>query len=83
MPKNCKALWTTDPGSSGVYVAFGRGMGYMHNAWMDVHGAGCQRSDPKTGDPAEFPTDRGRRAMQSGFIILSDWCAGDKKLIIL
>lgn len=26
---------------------------------MDVHGAGCQRSDPKVGDPAEFPTGRG------------------------
>jgi hypothetical protein len=23
---------------------------------MDVHGAGAQRSDPKTGDSAEFPT---------------------------
>ncbi len=27
--------------------------------WMDVHGAGAQRSDPKVGDPAEFPYGRG------------------------
>ena len=28
-------------------------------AWMDVHGAGAQRSDPKVGDPAQFPYGRG------------------------
>lgn len=27
--------------------------------YMDVHGAGAQRSDPKTGDPANFPHGRG------------------------
>ena len=32
-----------------VYVSFGRALGYMNNNWMDVHGAGAQRSDPKTG----------------------------------
>lgn len=37
------------PGQSGVYVCFGRGMGYMNGSWQDVHGAGCQRSDPKSG----------------------------------
>ena len=26
---------------------------------MDVHGAGSQRSDPKTGDPADFPNGNG------------------------
>lgn len=31
----------------GVYVPFGRAMGY-ENGWLDVHGAGCQRSDPKS-----------------------------------
>jgi len=35
------------PGSSAVYVAFGRALGYMNNQWLDVHGAGAQRSDPK------------------------------------
>jgi hypothetical protein len=27
--------------------------------FCDVHGAGAQRSDPKTGDPAQFPHGRG------------------------
>ena len=27
--------------------------------WMDVHGAGAQRSDPKVGDPSQFPYGRG------------------------
>jgi hypothetical protein len=46
-------------GSSGVYICFGRAMGYMHNTWLDVHGAGAQRSDPKSGDPAGYPTGHG------------------------
>ena len=32
-----------------AYVAFGRAMGYWMGSWQDVHGAGAQRSDPKTG----------------------------------
>jgi len=32
-----------------VYIAFGRALGQMHGQTMDVHGAGSQRSDPKTG----------------------------------
>src|SRR5690606_22243425 len=27
--------------------------------WIDVHGAGAQRSDPKIGDPADYPTGHG------------------------
>jgi hypothetical protein len=46
-------------GDAAVYVAFGRAMGYMAGAWRDVHGAGAQRSDPKAGDPADFPRGRG------------------------
>lgn len=38
-----------------VYIAFGRGMGAMGNYAMDVHGAGAQRSDPRTGDREAFP----------------------------
>ncbi len=34
-------------------------MGYMNGRWMDVHGAGAQRSDPKTGDPDDWPTGHG------------------------
>jgi hypothetical protein len=46
-------------GQSGAYVAFGRSLGYMNGAWLDVHGAGSQRSDPKSGDPADWPTGHG------------------------
>jgi hypothetical protein len=46
-------------GDAAVYISFGRAMGYMNGQWQDVHGAGAQRSDPKSGDPASFPTGRG------------------------
>ena len=46
-------------GSRAVYFAFGRALGFMHNEWMDVHGAGAQRSDPKTGDESELPKGHG------------------------
>lgn len=46
-------------GSNAVYIAFGRALGNMRGAWEDVHGAGAQRSDPKTGDPTDYPTSRG------------------------
>lgn len=51
----------TSEGGSAVYVSFGRAMGYMAQAggWVDVHGAGAQRSDPKIGDPGQFPEGRG------------------------
>ncbi|MEI6395355.1 MAG: DUF1566 domain-containing protein, partial [Verrucomicrobiota bacterium] len=53
-------------GGYAVYVAFGRAMGYMTmpndptiGAWLDVHGAGAQRSDPKVGNPADYPQGHG------------------------
>jgi len=80
-------------GGAAMYVAFGRGAGWMSpramaggpperrggfgpgddatpsavppeaNAgeyrYVDVHGAGAQRSDPKSGNPAMFPHGRG------------------------
>jgi hypothetical protein len=53
-------------GTAAVYVAFGRALGWMQfppgmgeYRQMDVHGAGAQRSDPKSGDPAAFPYGRG------------------------
>jgi len=49
----------TEPGSNAAYVAFGRAMGYMDGEWIDVHGAGAQRSDPKAGDPSDYPTGHG------------------------
>ncbi|MCA9969533.1 MAG: DUF1566 domain-containing protein [Anaerolineales bacterium] len=53
------ANWTITPGSASVYVSFGRAMGYLNGSWIDVHGAGAQRSDPKTGDPADWPYGNG------------------------
>lgn len=50
--------WSNVSGGFASYVSFGRAMGYMNN-WVDVHGAGAQRSDPKVGDPSEFPTGHG------------------------
>lgn len=54
------ANWTTsgNDGAWGAYVAFGRAMGYI-TGWTDVHGAGAQRSDPKNGDPSDYPTGNG------------------------
>lgn len=41
--------------SAATYISFGRALGYMGNSWMDVHGAGAQRSDPKVaGEVYEF-----------------------------
>ncbi len=37
-------------GASGVYVCFGRALGYVNGSWLDVHGAGAQRSDRKGDD---------------------------------
>ncbi len=53
---------STAPGNayaSAAYIAFGRALGYMRNQWMDVHGAGAQRSDPKQGNPTDFRWGRG------------------------
>ncbi|WP_338399175.1 DUF1566 domain-containing protein [Persicobacter psychrovividus] len=44
-----------NPYASAVYIAFGEGQGQMHGQLMDVHGAGCQRSDPKSGSLADYP----------------------------
>jgi hypothetical protein len=51
--------------STAVYINFGRSLGWMENrrtgkkTLMDVHGAGAQRSDPKTGDASRYPYGRG------------------------
>lgn len=40
----------------GTYICFGRGLGaFSGGDVVDVHGAGCQRSDPKTGNPDDYP----------------------------
>lgn len=39
-----------------MYIAFGKATDYLG---ADVHGAGAMRSDPKSGDPADYPTGNG------------------------
>ncbi len=53
-------------GNAAVYVCFGRALGWMQfppgrgeYRLLDVHGAGAQRSDPKSGSPADYPHGRG------------------------
>ncbi|MBN2796594.1 MAG: DUF1566 domain-containing protein [Clostridia bacterium] len=43
-------------GSSAVYISFGESLGVMKDTFMDVHGAGAQRSDPKTDDNNQYPS---------------------------
>lgn len=51
--------------NSAAYIAFGEALGWMtapqggNATLMDVHGAGAQRSDPKTGDAADYPQGHG------------------------
>lgn len=49
------------PHPSAIYISFGRAMGYMTNigGWVDVHGAGSQKSDFMIGDPTDYTTGHG------------------------
>lgn len=44
-----------NPYSGAVYIAFGEAQGIMNGVLMDVHGAGSQRSDPKSGNANDYP----------------------------
>ncbi|WP_070963854.1 DUF1566 domain-containing protein [Vibrio sonorensis] len=46
-------------GANAAYIAFGRSMGKMNGQWIDVHGAGAQRSDPKSGNSNPYPDGHG------------------------
>ena len=46
-------------GANAAYFSFGRATGYMNGDWLDVYGAGAQRSNPKSGDPSNWPTGHG------------------------
>mgnify|MGYP002640941658 FL=1 len=53
-------------GAWGAYVCFGEALGFIEEPFppfnvslLDVHGAGAQRSDPKTGDAADYPEGHG------------------------
>jgi len=51
---------------SACYIAFGEALGFLERPprsgqyeLTDVHGAGAQRSDPKVGDPSDYPNGHG------------------------
>ena len=51
-------------GTFAAYIAFGEALGWLMTpdssyVLADVHGAGAQRSDPKCGDPDEYPYGHG------------------------
>ena len=52
---NTTHLDGANPFAGAVYIAFGEGQGKMDGILMDVHGAGCQRSDPKSGERSDYP----------------------------
>jgi len=61
-PGHYPFFWTStthldgiNPYSGAVYIAFGEGLGQMNGNLIDVHGAGCQRSDPKNGNINDYP----------------------------
>jgi hypothetical protein len=54
-------LWLFGCGGSsgGTSITGGGGTSTGNYQLLDVHGAGAQRSDPKTGDPADWPDGNG------------------------
>jgi hypothetical protein len=55
---------TTHESSNGLggfacYISFGRALGSINGRWVDIHGAGAQRSDPKVGNAADYPQGHG------------------------
>lgn len=45
--------------NNAAYIAFGRSLGFMHGVWLDVHGAGSQRSAPKVVGKRSYPKGKG------------------------
>lgn len=65
-PGHYPFFWSTtthpdgpNPYDAAVYIAFGKALGEMNGNLLDVHGAGAQRSDPKTGNEADYPKYHG------------------------
>jgi hypothetical protein len=46
-------------GDAAVYVSFGEALGFWMNQWQDVHGAGAQRAESKSGSPDGYPQGHG------------------------
>ncbi len=67
--RNFEFYWTgtthldgLQAGTDAVYVAFGEALGYSTGQssgtelFLDVHGAGAQRGDPRSGSRTEYPS---------------------------
>jgi hypothetical protein len=44
-----------NPYLAALYIPFGKAYGKMNGNLLDTHGAGAARSDPKSGNPADYP----------------------------
>ena len=51
-------------GSHAVYITFGQAFGIIDGSLINVHGAGAQRSDPKSGDPDDWKDGSGPQGDQ-------------------
>ncbi|MCP4641661.1 MAG: DUF1566 domain-containing protein [bacterium] len=63
----CWTSTTHNDNLGGIYICFGRALAYDAYTGMfsiDAHGAGAQRSDPKTGDPNDYPQGLGPQGDQ-------------------
>jgi hypothetical protein len=54
-----------------VYLAFGQAYGLPDGQLIDVHGAGAQRSDPKSGNPEDYREGRGSQGQEDQVRILN------------
>lgn len=70
---------STGHGGNAVYISFGRALGYMNAQWMDVHGAGAQRSAMKVGkDISELdPSYQEAPTAQEGIMAIIHGPQGD------
>ncbi len=60
----------TPRGASACYVAFGEGFGIMNGKLMDVHGAGCLRSDNKEFSVSGVSAPQGDLRISNNFVRL-------------
>ncbi|MBW2258223.1 MAG: DUF1566 domain-containing protein [Deltaproteobacteria bacterium] len=73
------------PAAGAAYITFGEALGYMQgfstgeDLFLDVHGAGAQRSDPKVGAPVRSeatPRWEPPRTTRSGAWVHRETCSG-------
>ncbi len=65
---------STHSGEKAAYIAFGKAWGSRDNGvtWIDAHGPGAQRSDPKEGDPASQKYRCGF-GPQGDYVSINNW----------